>query len=424
MYSLGVVRGGTVRILAIPSKYLPETENGHLKQDRFKHIDTNTYIIFSMEDDQIYTLTSALEYTEMSTVAYYIFGEFLSLRREKLSEYVMVNFTKSFPHELLKEKMVEGKQLLVERGVETGAIIDFASLGTDVAEQIKRKQSEEKQLLDSLRKQGWEADEHGYWFDNIFIGEEQKRIMDAALSLAKVEPTIMMIKGRSGYGKTTIPHIFAKAHNMNYLRFNCAAVRDPEEWFGTRELKVKTGGTETVFLRTELTEIIEKGNAIIVFDEFNRVEPWLHNTLFPLLDDDHATTIHGERIVCGENILFVATINEGSAYAGTFFMDVALVNRVTLAMSVKALPPYIEEEICRRYGLKEEVCKLLPQKFLSLRRISNEKDWSADVSTRSLHKVCKLLAHTDLEMMVIFDAVIGQHLQETDRKELIDIING
>jgi hypothetical protein len=171
------------------------------------------------------------------------------------------------------------------------------------------------------------------FLNGYFIDEETRRVFTTAHKMSVGNPDsaikVMMV-GPSGYGKTTVPKLFAQATGMNFYRMNCATVRDPEEWFGYRE--AVDGSTK--FFRSEFAKAIEAGNLVVVLDEFNRLEPWLHNTLFPLLDDDGKTVVHDEEFKIGPNVIVVGTINSGYRYTGTFELDEALLNRFEFIIEV------------------------------------------------------------------------------------------
>lgn len=160
------------------------------------------------------------------------------------------------------------------------------------------------------------------------------------MSLAKPDRAVkVMMVGPSGFGKTTLPKIFSDITGANFLRMNCATIRDPEEWFGWREAR----DGSTVFIKSRFAQAIEAGNLVVILDEFNRLEPWLHNTLFPLLDDDGKTVVHDEEFRIGPNVIVVGTINTGYKYTGTFELDEALLNRFDFILEVGPMP--FEEEI-------------------------------------------------------------------------------
>lgn len=155
------------------------------------------------------------------------------------------------------------------------------------------------------------------------------------------DPVRVLMLGKAGYGKTSLAKTYAKHRGMEYYRQDCASVRDTEEWFGWREAR----GGDTVFLKSEMMQVIERGNAVILLDEFNRVEPHLHNSIYHLLEPDAKPIIHGEEFSIGHNIVFVMTINVGYKHSGTFTLDDALISRADMFCEVGQLPPLIEAKV-------------------------------------------------------------------------------
>jgi hypothetical protein len=205
--------------------------------------------------------------------------------------------------------------------------------------------------------------------NGYYIDDETRRVFTTAHKMSTRQPDTavkVMMVGASGYGKTTVPKLFAQATGMNFYRMNCATVRDPEEWFGYRE--AVDGSTK--FFRSEFAKAIEAGNLVVVLDEFNRLEPWLHNTLFPLLDDDGKTVVHDEEFSIGPNVIVVGTINSGYKYTGTFELDEALLNRFEFIIEVGPMPKNKEVKVLKqRTGLDSERAKLIVKAASDLRRL-------------------------------------------------------
>lgn len=260
------------------------------------------------------------------------------------------------------------------------------------------------------------------WINGIWVSSGDKKIMATALRISKeLRPVNIMFVGPSGYGKTSVPLAFAKQHNMEYLRVNCASVRDPEEWFGYRE--ARQGNTE--FIPTDFTRVVRKGNAIVVMDEFNRVEPWLHNTLYPLLDHDRRTTVHNELIECGHNVVFVATINQGYAFTGTFLMDQALKNRMDAIIHVNKLPESIERQLLvNRTGIDEATATWVVNKMNTLRSLIDEGKLSVDASTRTSIKVSEFISAGILSKVEAVAAVVLGACHPDELKTATDAIGG
>ena len=258
------------------------------------------------------------------------------------------------------------------------------------------------------------------WIGNVFFPEYARELFESASLVAKHESVTILITGKSGFGKTTYPRAWADYSNMAFYRFNCASALDAEEWFGHREMR----NGETVFIATPLTEAIEKGNAIIVLDEINRVEPWIHNTLLPLLDDDRKTRIHDRDIIVGPNVIFALTANIGPEFTGTFELDTAFSNRIDAAVEVVAPKSKVERAILtRRYhNLNVGDAKAIVD-IIGHLRATEFSDTSIDISTRVSLKAAKLVALGKLTVKKAFEFCVFSQLYDGDKKIAIDLVN-
>lgn len=228
--------------------------------------------------------------------------------------------------------------------------------------------------------------------------------------------------GPSGSGKTTFPHEFAAKNGLDCFKMDCATVRDPEEWLGYREA---VDGS-TVFVKSAFIEAVEKGNVVIVLDEFNRIEPWLQNVLYPLLDDTRKTMVHNIEVKVGPNVLFVAAMNVGEKFVGTFAFDAALLNRFDVVMQFdypdKAVEAKIISERVREVtpNIASSVATIMSQ----LRNLAKTEDLPFDISTRTAIRFAELVVGTSLPLATIFDAVVLGGVVDTSlTKTVLDKIN-
>jgi MoxR-like ATPase len=258
--------------------------------------------------------------------------------------------------------------------------------------------------------------------DGFYYPVDARRVFTIADKIAKIDQMFaVMMVGPSGYGKTTIPMKFAEATGRKFVRVNCAAIRDPEEWFGFREAR----GGDTIFEATEFAEAVRDGNSVVVLDEANRIEPWLHNTLFPMLDFGRKTRVHNVDFPVGDNVVIVLTINRGIEYAGTFEMDQAFMNRVGATVHVG--PPPQEEEtqilIQRIPDLKERDATKIVSIANNLRQIVEKGEMYVDCSTRATLKIAQVMKAGLSLREAYHDVVETVATSEEDRKKIADILN-
>lgn len=257
--------------------------------------------------------------------------------------------------------------------------------------------------------------------NGYYIDPEIRLNFNAAYRLSRSQPeraVKAMMVGPSGYGKTTLPRLFAQAVGMRFYRMNCATVRDPEEWFGFREAKEGS----TVFIKSQFAKLIEEGNLVVVLDEFNRLEPWLHNTLFPLLDDDGCTVVHDQEFRIGPNVIVVGTVNTGYEYTGVFELDEALLNRFQFVMEVRSMP-------------HDEEVRVLQERTRVTAEVAERIVKTCNV-LRSLKVVCSTRTSLLIAMMTVagmtiregFESAVVMRIQDNSsggslRKQVVDAIN-
>lgn len=254
-----------------------------------------------------------------------------------------------------------------------------------------------------------------------YISAESRLNLNTAYQMSKARPEravkVMMV-GASGYGKTTLPRLFAERIGKKFMRMNCATVRDPEEWFGFREA---VDGS-TVFIRSQFSKLIEEGNAVIVLDEFNRLEPWLHNTLFPLLDDDGATVVHDESFHIGSGVIVIGTINTGHKYTGIFELDEALLNRFQFIIEVGAMP---EEEEIRVLTTNTGVSETEAKSITKLCNILRQNEVAC--STRTSLLVANMV-RSGMTIREAFESSVVKRIPVDagglgQRKKVVDLVN-
>lgn len=257
--------------------------------------------------------------------------------------------------------------------------------------------------------------------EEFFVGDEARLIYNTALGMSKEKPeraVKLMMVGPSGYGKTTLPKLFASLASKKFMRMNCATIRDPEEWFGFREAR----DGSTVFIRSQFAKVIEEGDVVVVLDEFNRLEPWLHNTLFPLLDDDGCTVVHDEKFSIGPGVIVVGTINVGHEFTGVFELDAALRNRFDLTLEVGPLPPLEEVRVLvKRTGVTSNDATNIVKMSNILRQNK------VSCSTRSSLLVARMIK-ASLTIREAFETAIVKCIPHDEgeggqRKQVVDLIN-
>jgi hypothetical protein len=248
--------------------------------------------------------------------------------------------------------------------------------------------------------------------EGIYVPNGDWEVMNMAHKIAKAKiASNVLFVGISGTGKTSTPVAFAKVNKMNVFMMNCAVVRDPEEWFGRRE----AADGSTFFKKSEFIKAVEAGNTLIIMDEFNRVEPFMHNTLFPLLDHRRETIVDNEVIKVGEGTIFAATANMGVAFTGTFMVDAALANRFDAVITTGFLNSAVEKALLvERVGIDQASSNAIVDIVNAFRDMAKTGiDLPADISTRTSLKIAQMVLYSKLPMKKILDSVIFSFVDDT-----------
>lgn len=258
------------------------------------------------------------------------------------------------------------------------------------------------------------------WYDGFFMPKEELKAFEVAYELSAKLPAKIMMIGPSGYGKTTLGEAFAIQRGMNFVRFNVALVRDPEEFFGYR-----TAENGTVkFIESEFTKAIKQGNTVVVLDELNRASSEMHNALFPILDDAGRTTVFGEEIVVGPRTIIVATVNVGYQFTGTFALDQALVNRMDITLRVGPLNGATEAQVLvRRTGITMEDAAKIVKVCQALRNLNEAGTILVDASTRTSLKVARIVASGKVGIKDAFRLAVVNGANIDEQKDIIDAIS-
>lgn len=189
----------------------------------------------------------------------------------------------------------------------------------------------------------------------------------------------VMLTGDPGTGKTELTKRLAQAHNLPFHRVNVGAIRTPRDWFGHWEFI----GGQTVFIQSEFVNAIQRPG-VIALDEFNRVTPDIHNSIYTILDHNREVYIEETKqyIAVHPQCIFVATENRGRSHTGTFMEDTAVEDRFeTIKLE---LPPVeiMAELLVRIYGVNEKQALLLAKITHKLNSLYHEESLSRPTGFR------------------------------------------
>jgi MoxR-like ATPase len=254
-------------------------------------------------------------------------------------------------------------------------------------------------------------------YGELFIPEIILRALRAAKDIAsKAKAANVLLVGPSGNGKTSLAHEFASENGFQFVKVNCSVVRDPEEWFGYREA---IDGS-TVFVETDFTKAVKAGNAVILLDEINRLEPYLHNSLMPLLDETRRTSIHGNNIEVGDNVIFFCTMNLGIGFVGTFLLDTAVKNRMDATIVMEKLSFDREVQLLiERVGVTKTVASRIVTLMDKLRDVVIRNEMEVDISIRSSLKVARMVNTEIVDIREALTFVIFNNAEDVEQAKML-----
>lgn len=148
--------------------------------------------------------------------------------------------------------------------------------------------------------------------------------------MSRKNPTNLLITGQPGGGKTSLALQFAAKYQRPAVVADFGVLQEPQQLFQTTHLVQKDGGVVTETRESAFIRGIETKRCVVVMDEMTRVEnERCLNPLMPILDGRKSTWIDElhRRIHVAEEVVFIATINEGSMFAGITSLDAALRDR-------------------------------------------------------------------------------------------------
>jgi len=168
----------------------------------------------------------------------------------------------------------------------------------------------------------------------------------------------ILITGPTGTGKTALAEYMAATLKRPYYESIVGQLTEPLDLIGAKG--VANGAT--FFKESQFVRAIETDNSIICLDEINRAPSNILNLLIPLLDHRGSMFVEelNREIRVGQNILFIACVNLGHEYSGTYRLDEAITSRFTYRFEVEYLQEDAEAKMLNaRTGCGEENAKLL-----------------------------------------------------------------
>ena len=222
--------------------------------------------------------------------------------------------------------------------------------------------------------------------DPYFLASENViEALKVTEAISRKHPANLLVTGRPGGGKTTLAIEFAARFNRPAVVIDFGVLQEPQQLFQTTRLIQGSGDSM-------LTDVRESGfvkgmgtnGCVVVMDEINRPEnERVLNVLMPLLDGRRSAWIEDlrRRVYVAENVIFVATLNEGSLFCGITSIDLALRDRFR-EVFLDYLPANSEAEVLEaKTGVPKIIASSLAEFAYAVR---NTPAISKKISTRQL----------------------------------------
>jgi MoxR-like ATPase len=235
----------------------------------------------------------------------------------------------------------------------------------------------------------------GVYLDPI-VSKKLQVLLESGLNI--------LLDGPQGSGKTVLARSIARALGMEFVFFNCGAVVEATDFLATIQVRASESGQPvTDFIKTEVLLALEESSQhpekryLVFLDEFNRCQESARNALMPALDSTRRVfhPIDNRFVPIPDNVQFIAAVNRGSEFSGTFGIDAAQLDRFA-PLQMDYLPP--EEEVKLLERRHPELGRAIIEQVVAIAdQIRRAPELGASLSVRATEEACIYLKHPLME---------------------------